>query len=91
MSKTASFWAHKINKKTRAAAPSLQPDWRRKRKKKKKKKMKEEEKEKEERVPGRAVGGDSGERLARLSGAFVKGRRLSSGEAPKGGVAPPRA
>ena len=30
-----------------------------------------------------------GERLARLSGAFVMGRRLSSGEAPEGGVAPP--
>nr|CAN70667.1 hypothetical protein VITISV_029651 [Vitis vinifera] len=32
-----------------------------------------------------------GERLARLSGTFVKGRRLSSGEAPEGGVAPPQA
>ncbi|RVW19258.1 hypothetical protein CK203_095878 [Vitis vinifera] len=32
-----------------------------------------------------------GERLARLSGVFVKGRRLSSGEALEGGVAPPRA
>ena len=30
-------------------------------------------------------------RLARLSGAFVKGCHLSSGEAPEGGVAPPGA
>ena len=61
------------------------------RKKKKKKKKKEKEKEKEGCVPGRTVGGDSGERLARLSGAFLKGRRLPSGEAPEGGVTSPRA
>ena len=68
--------------KAPAWAASLHLDGRRKKKKKEKEK---------ECVPSRTVGGNSGDRLARLSGAFVKWRRLSSGEAPEGGVAPPRA
>nr|CAN81546.1 hypothetical protein VITISV_007951 [Vitis vinifera] len=60
---------------------------------------KKKKKEKEGCVPGRTVGGDSGERLAPCrrrapcapKRAFLKGRRLPSGEAPEGGVASPRA
>ncbi|RVW80557.1 26S proteasome non-ATPase regulatory subunit 13-like B [Vitis vinifera] len=59
--------------------------------------MKEEEKEKRSAYlvgPSEATRATAsrlagGECLARLSGAFVKGRRLSSSEAPEGGVAPP--
>ncbi|RVW26657.1 RNA-directed DNA polymerase-like [Vitis vinifera] len=60
---------------------------------------KKKKKEKEGCIPGRTVGGDSGERLAPCrrrapcapKRAFLKGRRLPSGEAPEGGVASPRA
>ncbi|RVW36766.1 putative mitochondrial protein [Vitis vinifera] len=61
-------------------AASLQLDWRRKKKKKKK----EEEKEKEECVPGRTVGGDSGDCLApcwRRAPCAPK-RRLREGASP---------
>ena len=52
-----------IKKKKLGLGASLQPDCWRKRKKKKKQEEEEEEEE-EEIVPGRAVGGNSGDRLA---------------------------
>ncbi|RVW93492.1 putative mitochondrial protein [Vitis vinifera] len=61
-------------------AASLQLDWRRKKKKKKK----EEEKEKEECVPGRTVGGDSGDRLVPCwkRAPCAPKRRLREGASP---------
>ena len=74
MAKTTPFWTHKINKNIRAQHSPLQPDGGRRRRRRRKRKR------------AYLV---RGERLARLSGAFVKGHRLPSGETPEGGVAPP--
>ena len=74
MAKTTPFWTHKINKNIRAQPSPLQPDGGRRRRRRRKRKR------------AYLV---RGERLARLSGAFVKGHRLPSGETPEGGVAPP--
>ena len=66
-----SFWTHKLKKKKIRAESSATG------RRKKKKKKKEKKKEKERCVPGRTVGGDSGERLARLNGTFLKGHRAA--------------
>ncbi|WJZ96616.1 hypothetical protein VitviT2T_015284 [Vitis vinifera] len=94
-SKTTSFWAQQIKKKFRAgrlSATRLEEE------------EEEEEEEEGEGEGGVRTWSDrrrrlgraprtlrlaGSERLARLSGAFVKGCRLPSGKAPEGGVAPP--
>ena len=79
------FWTHQINKKLGLSPALCNP-------------TKEEEEgegegvriwlEASEATASRLARGES---LARLSGTFVKGCRLPLGEAPEGGVAPPRA